>query len=172
MMAPATLDIRLPTNMAWMIPLGLFTLVAGLGCLPLGIFWNDLPTMTAGTPSSGFGFIAMGVLFPPMGGACVWFGYRGSATAIRISKLPAGITVEWRSGNRVVRTEHVAYADVVEVVVTDAPSSGTPLYGLVLGMRNGEIMLSNTNSSNLQGHWSQEAQRLAQFLGVPARIPN
>jgi hypothetical protein len=169
--APATLDIRLPTNGAWMIPMGFFAIAAGVASLLLGIFWGDLMALGGGVTKESLGFIAMGVIFPLMGGVCIWAGYRTSGTAIRVSMWGTEVTFEWRNGTRVVKTSRVSRSDVVEVVVTDAPSSGTPLYGLAVGMKNGEIALSNTSSSNLQEHWSRECRRLAGFLGVPARTP-
>jgi hypothetical protein len=144
----------------------------GAVCLGLGLFWGDLMALGGGETSSGLGFTCMGIVFPLMGGLLLWAGYRLSATIIRVSMAEGEVTLDWRNERRVVKRERVLLSDVVEVVVTDNPSSGgTSMYGLALGMKNGEIVLSNTNSSDLEQHYVRECRRLAEFLNVPSRTP-
>jgi hypothetical protein len=83
------------------------------------------------------------------------------------------LVIEWRRRDTVFRTERLNRKDVVEVAVTDAPWSGASTYGLVVGMKNGEIDLTRISSTGTEppSHYLDECARLAQFLGVPSRVP-
>lgn len=95
---------------------------------------------------------AKGCLFVVLGGPGAvgavflsWWASRELRTVVRFSLAGDQVVVEWRRGDVVVKTERVWRADVVEVTVTDAPSSGVREYGLVVGMRNGEIDLTRVS---------------------------
>jgi hypothetical protein len=97
---------------------------------------------------------------------------RASAAIVRVSIAEGVVTLAWRNKRRVVKTERVLLSDVVEVVVTDNPSSsGGSWFGFALGMKNGEIDLVTGGLVPAPEHYVSQCRCLAQFLGVPTRIP-
>ncbi len=121
----------------------------------------------------GYGFVALGVAGVIGNVFLIRWAYRAGRTVVRFQPDGDELVVEWRTGSSVVRTERVSRRDVVEVAVTDAPSSGASSYGLVVGLRNGAIDLTAVvrSGTEVPPHYIHECQRLAAFLGVPARSP-
>ncbi|MFO0737499.1 MAG: hypothetical protein U0270_16525 [Labilithrix sp.] len=123
--------------------------------------------------SEGYGFTAFGVLGAIGSIFLARWALWELRTVVRFAVHGDDLVIEWRRGNDVFRTERVKRWDVVEVAVTDAPSSGASSYGFIVGMKNGEIDLTRMVRSGTQAprHYVEECRRLAQFLGVPSRVP-
>lgn len=148
---------------------GLLCIAAGVVMLGAGALFAALGIGGAATGVSMMvGAVAVGFV----GGWCALAGYRVRDLVVRASVKEGELSLDWWEGGRVAKTERVSLSDVVEVVVTDSPSSGGSYYGLALGMKSGEIVFSiNTQGSSQFQHCLRECSRLAEFLGVPARTP-
>jgi hypothetical protein len=170
--SPRTLDVH-PDPAGFgkmMLQAGALFLVIG----PLFLAWGIASWNSGGT--GRFGEIFGSACFLLGGFGFLWMGYRTSGRFVRVSIMDGVVTLDWRRRSRVLKTERVALSDIVEVVVTTAPSSGVNTYGLAIGMRSGEIGLNSlvhaTNVPAEVQRYVGECTRLAQFLGVPARTPS
>lgn len=98
--------------------------------------------------------------------------HREGRSVVRVSVSGVELVLDWLEGKRVTKTERVPLSNVVEVVVTDSPTSGGSWIGLSIGMRDGEIVLGmNAMGAAQLHHCVGECRRLAEFLGVPPRLP-
>jgi hypothetical protein len=167
-----TLEVQpvAPASASWLVRGGLIGVAAGVLTLCAGAL---LTAFSVGGADTGLILMGSGVAVAFVGSWAAWVGYRVSTLIVRVSVTEGELSLDWREGGRVKKRERVSLSDVVEVVVTDSPSSsGGSYYGLALGMKNGEIVFS-INSQGVQQcqHCVRECTRLAEFLGVPARTP-
>jgi hypothetical protein len=147
------------------LAMGITMLAAGILCV-LGV----LPGMSVGI---GCVFVLVGGLGSVGSVLLSRWGFRELHTLVRFSFAGDDVVIEWRRRDTVFRTERVKRTDLVEVAVTDAPTSGGSSYGLVVGLKSGEIDLTRISISGTQppSHYVDECRRMAQFLGVPSRTP-
>ncbi len=124
--------------------------------------------------ASSFGVTALlmalaGVVFAGIGALLAYAAYRILTTVVRFIVTAEHLEVQWRRLGKVMKTERVRLVDIVEVAVSDMPSSGDEsIYGLALGLRDGTIALSNGFSSE-QWRYVESRDKLAAFLGAPTR---
>lgn len=167
-LAPRTLDVPLrpggePATGTVVAILIMFDVIA-LGGLYVLLDWLEASTNLL-YPCMGAGVVVAGVF-------TVVTAIRGSAGLVRVSVAEETVTLDWRSKTRVVKTERVLLSDIVEVVVSDSPLSGPGGgVGFAIGMKNGEIDLLPGGLVASAEHYVSQCTRLAQFLGVPARMP-
>jgi hypothetical protein len=96
-------------------------------------------------------------------------GYRSFRTRHRFTLGEDELLIEWVRGGKVDKIERIPRAELIDVAIDDAPSSGTPVFGLVLGTRNGEIDLSEGRTSWGLAFYQARCEQLASFLGIPVR---
>jgi hypothetical protein len=108
-------------------------------------------------------------IFMVVGGGISVMGYRSFRTRHRFTMTDDELLIEWVRGGKVDKIERIPRAELIDVAIDDAPSSGTPVFGLVLGTRNGEIDLSEGRTSWGLDFYRARREELASFLGIPVR---
>lgn len=173
--APPHLDVR-PTSPS----ISTIFIKMGFGFLAMSLVMLLVGILALQGRWGGFGFAevcvflvvgGLGTLLCPL---LAWWAYGQLHSVVRFSLVGDDVVIEWRRRDVVQRTERVKRRDVVEVAVTDAPSSGGSSYGFVVGLTNGQIDLTTISRSGTQTpqEYLDECGRLARFLGIPARIPS
>ena len=115
------------------------------------------------------GTIVKGVVFVGFGLLLLWGAVSSIGELVRFHVTDDDVVMEWRRRGRVLKTERVARVDLVDVAVSDTPTSGSnSLYGVAIGTKNGDIELSDTRTVS-KAFYSRKRDELAHFLDVPAR---
>jgi hypothetical protein len=161
-----TLDLRLePFAIAI-----LFVFVAPFFIVPGALFaFGMLQTLASQITLTAILMALAGIVFAGLGALLAYVAYRIFTTRVRFIVTPEELVVEWRRLGKVLKTEKVPLGDVVDIAVSDEPSSGDErYYGLVLGTRLGDITLTDGKASQEWGY-IESRKKLAAFLQVPER---
>ena len=161
-----TLDLHLePLTIAIV-----FVFVAPFFIVPGALFaFGMLRSLASQVTPTAIVMALAGIVFAGLGALLAYAAYRIFTTGVRFIVTPDELVVEWRRLGKVLKTEKVPLGDVVDIAVSDEPSSGDErYYGLVLGTRLGEITLTDGKSSQQWGY-IESRKKLAAFLHVPER---
>lgn len=94
--------------------------------------------------------------------------YLRSASLVRFVYDQHDVTITWLRGRRVLKTEQLRRADLVDVGIDDTPSSGGTVHRLVLGTKLGDIVFADSHTSDL-AFYESRARELHRALGLPLR---
>lgn len=122
----------------------------------------------SGSPDGALAILVlMGVGFTFVGGLASTSAIRALLTKVRFTLAAHQLTIEWLRRGKVVRTENVARADVIDVIVTDEPSSGDggPTHKLAIATRAaGLIALSDMSAGFSARFYTKRRDEIARFL--------
>lgn len=141
-------------------------LVAAIGSCGFG-----LPFLAGGVSTDEHRGIAMfsAIVIAFAAGAFLWMAFASASTFVRFTVTDDEVIIEWRMRGRSLRSQRVARVDLVDVSISDAPTSGGGReYNLAIGTKNGDIALSSTYTP-WKSSYLAKRDVLTKLLAVPAR---